>query len=37
LGQINISRSLVDATGRDMICMVRYGDSLYRCKCLKRA
>jgi nucleolar GTP-binding protein len=37
LGQINTARSLVDAISRDMIRMVKYGDSLYRCKCLKRA
>mmetsp|Transcript_41675 Transcript_41675/g.61175 ORF Transcript_41675/g.61175 Transcript_41675/m.61175 type:complete len:707 (+) Transcript_41675:167-2287(+) len=37
LGQLNTARSLVDAIARDMIRMVKYGDSLYRCKCLKRA
>lgn len=37
LGQINTARTLVDAIARDMIRMVKYGDSLYRCKCLKRA
>jgi nucleolar GTP-binding protein len=37
LGQINTARSLVDAIARDMIRMVKYGDSAYRCKCLKRA
>lgn len=37
LGQINTARSLVDSIARDMIRMVKYGDSLYRCKCLKRA
>jgi len=37
LGQINTARSLCDAIARDMIRMVKYGDSLYRCKCLKRA
>jgi nucleolar GTP-binding protein len=37
LGQINTARSLVDAIARDMIRMVKYGDSLYRCKSLKRA
>lgn len=37
LGQINTAKSLVDAIARDMIRMVKYGDSLYRCKCLKRA
>lgn len=37
LGQINTARSLVDSIARDMIRMIKYGDSLYRCKCLKRA
>lgn len=37
MGQINTARSLVDSIARDMIRMVKYGDSLYRCKCLKRA
>mmetsp|Transcript_2336 Transcript_2336/g.5749 ORF Transcript_2336/g.5749 Transcript_2336/m.5749 type:complete len:673 (+) Transcript_2336:1-2019(+) len=37
LGQINTAKSLCDAVARDMIRMVKYGDSLYRCKCLKRA
>jgi nucleolar GTP-binding protein len=37
LGQINTARSLVDSISRDMVRMVKYGDSLYRCKCLKRA
>jgi len=37
LGQINTARSLVDGIARDMLRMVKYGDSLYRCKCLKRA
>ncbi|GAX09407.1 nucleolar GTP-binding protein [Fistulifera solaris] len=37
LGQINTARSLVDSIARDMLRMVKYGDSLYRCKCLKRA
>jgi nucleolar GTP-binding protein len=37
LGQINTARSLVDAVSRDMIRMIKYGDSAYRCKSLKRA
>ena len=37
LGQINTARTLVDSIARDMLRMVKYGDSLYRCKCLKRA
>jgi len=37
LGQLNTARGLVDAIARDLIRMVKHGDSLYRCKCLKRA
>lgn len=37
LGQLNTARSLVDQIARDMIRMVKYADSAYRCKCLKRA
>mmetsp|Transcript_24874 Transcript_24874/g.57341 ORF Transcript_24874/g.57341 Transcript_24874/m.57341 type:complete len:711 (-) Transcript_24874:113-2245(-) len=37
LGQINAARGTVDTIARDMIRMVKYGDSLYRCKSLKRA
>jgi len=37
LGQINAARGTVDSIARDMIRMVKYGDSLYRCKSLKRA
>jgi len=37
LGQINTAKQLCDSVARDMIRMVKYGDSLYRCKCLKRA
>jgi nucleolar GTP-binding protein len=37
LGQINTAKSLVDSIARDLLRMVKYGDSLYRCKCLKRA
>jgi len=37
LGQINTARSVIDAISRDMVRMVKYADSLYRCKCLKRA
>jgi nucleolar GTP-binding protein len=37
LGQINTAKSLIDSIARDLIRMVKYGDSLYRCKCLKRA
>ncbi len=37
LGQLNTARSLVDQIARDLIRMVKYADSAYRCKCLKRA
>jgi nucleolar GTP-binding protein len=37
LGQVNTARTVVESISRDMIRMVKYGDSLYRCKCLKRA
>ena len=37
LGQINTAHSLIDSIARDMIRMTKYGDLLYRCKCLKRA
>lgn len=37
LGQLNTARSLVEAIGRDMIRMIKYADSLYRAKSLKRA
>eukprot|EP00934_Nitzschia_sp_Nitz4_P006146 Nitzschia sp. Nitz4//scaffold283_size24287//17182//19358//NITZ4_008408-RA/size24287-augustus-gene-0.31-mRNA-1//1//CDS//3329545663//6136//frame0 len=37
LGQLNTARSLVDQIARDMLRMIKYADSAYRCKCLKRA
>ena len=37
LGQINVAKNLCDAIARDMVRMIKYGDSAYRCKCLKRA
>lgn len=37
LGQLATSRSLVDGIARDYVRLLKYGDSLYRCKCLKRA
>jgi nucleolar GTP-binding protein len=37
LGQLNTARNLVDALGRDYVRLLKYGDSLYRCKQLKRA
>jgi len=37
LGQMNIARQLIDRVGRDYAKLLKYGDSLYRCKSLKRA
>ena len=37
LGQINVAKHLVSNVNRDYVRMLKYGDSLYRCKQLKRA
>ncbi|XP_033116875.1 nucleolar GTP-binding protein 1-like [Anneissia japonica] len=37
LGQINTARHLIDNVARDYVRLMKYGDSLYRCKQLKRA
>ncbi|XP_054114379.2 GTP-binding protein 4 isoform X1 [Callithrix jacchus] len=37
LGQINIAKNLVDNVAKDYVRLMKYGDSLYRCKQLKRA
>ena len=37
LGQVNTAKSLIDSLARDYIRLLKYGDSLYRCKQLKRA
>ncbi|PNW77981.1 hypothetical protein CHLRE_10g459500v5 [Chlamydomonas reinhardtii] len=37
LGQLNTARNLVDRVAQDYIRLLKYGDSLYRCKELKRA
>lgn len=37
LGQISIARKLIDSVGTDYCKLLKYGDSLYRCKQLKRA
>eukprot|EP00775_Hariotina_reticulata_P009918 gene9918-10075_t len=37
LGQINTARNLVDRLAQDYVRLLKYGDSLYRCKELKRA
>lgn len=37
LGQINTARTIIDNIARDYVKLLKYGDSLYRCKQLKRA
>jgi len=37
LGQVGAVRHMVDNIGRDYVRLLKYGDSLYRCKALKRA
>uniref|UniRef100_A0A5S6QHH6 Nucleolar GTP-binding protein 1 n=1 Tax=Trichuris muris TaxID=70415 RepID=A0A5S6QHH6_TRIMR len=37
LGQISIARNLVDNISKEYTRLMKYGDSLYRCKMLKRA
>ncbi|KAG9510580.1 Nucleolar GTP-binding protein 1, partial [Fragariocoptes setiger] len=37
LGQINTARHLIDNVSRDYVRLLKFGDSLYRCKQLKRA
>ncbi|XP_023311107.1 nucleolar GTP-binding protein 1 [Anoplophora glabripennis] len=37
LGQINTARHLIDTVAKDYVRLLKYGDSLYRCKQLKRA
>jgi nucleolar GTP-binding protein len=37
LGQINTARNLIAKVGKDYIRLIKYGDSLYRCKTLKVA
>ncbi|CAK9825700.1 Nucleolar GTP-binding protein 1 [Anthophora retusa] len=37
LGQINIARHLIDIVAKDYARLMKYGDSLYRCKQLKKA
>ncbi|XP_006013373.1 nucleolar GTP-binding protein 1 isoform X2 [Latimeria chalumnae] len=37
LGQINIAKNLIDNVAKDYARLLKYGDSLYRCKQLKRA
>jgi nucleolar GTP-binding protein len=37
LGQINTCKHLIDCVGRDYLRLLKFGDSLYRCKQLKKA
>eukprot|EP01130_Rhizamoeba_saxonica_P002257 TRINITY_DN12099_c0_g1_i1.p1 TRINITY_DN12099_c0_g1~~TRINITY_DN12099_c0_g1_i1.p1 ORF type:complete len:632 (-),score=152.94 TRINITY_DN12099_c0_g1_i1:116-2011(-) len=37
LGQLNTARRLIDNISRDYVRLLKFGDSLYRCKQLKRA
>lgn len=37
LGQINMARHLIDNVAKDYVRLLKYADSLYRCKCLKKA
>ncbi|EJW82467.1 GTP-binding protein [Wuchereria bancrofti] len=37
LGQMNMGRHLIDGIAREYVRLMKYGDSLYRCKMLKRA
>lgn len=37
LGQLNVARNLIENVGKDYVKLLKFGDSLYRCKMLKRA
>jgi len=37
LGQLNTARNMIDKISKDYVKLLKYGDSLYRCKQLKRA
>lgn len=37
LGQINVAKNIVGGVAKDYLRLIKYGDSLYRCKQLKRA
>jgi nucleolar GTP-binding protein len=37
LGQINTAKHLIDNVSKDYVRLLKYGDSLYRCKQLKKA
>ncbi len=37
LGQLNTAKHLIEQVSKDYIRLIKFGDSLYRCKQLKRA
>ena len=37
LGQLNTARHLIEQVAKDYVRLLKFGDSLYRCKQLKRA
>lgn len=37
LGQINVANNLIKNVAKDYVRLLKFGDSLYRCKQLKRA
>ena len=37
LGKLAASRRMVDQIGQEYVRLLKYADSMYRCKCLKRA
>ena len=37
VAQVNAARSVIDHIGKDYVRLLKFGDSLYRCKQLKRA
>ena len=37
LGSLSQARNLIDGIAKDYVRLLKYGDSLYRCKSLKRA
>ena len=37
LGQLNTAKHLIDAVSKDYARLIKFGDSLFRCKALKKA
>jgi nucleolar GTP-binding protein len=37
LGQLNVANTLIKNVAKDYVKLLKFGDSLYRCKQLKRA